>query len=69
MGKEETDIAPHKKLMPKFRERFGEAMSRDALVHYIEDNDLEDELSRRAIQKWEDIEASIKVKRKKKGFN
>jgi RecA/RadA recombinase len=39
-----------------------------ALVSYIEDNDLEEELEKRVIKKWNDFEDSIAVKDRKKKY-
>jgi hypothetical protein len=44
----------------------GEKMSRSELIQHIEDNSLERELAQRVIDKWEQIEADIKVERKPK---
>lgn len=54
-------------LRSTFIEEFG-TMTRDGLVSYIEDNDLEEELKEKAEKKWFDIEESIRPKRKKKGL-
>lgn len=44
----------------------GEKMTRAKLVDYIEENNLQRELKNRAIAKWEEIEESVKLKRKPK---
>ena len=43
-------------------------MTRDELIQYIEDNNLEDELNKRVEKKWEDFEDSLKSNRKKKYY-
>jgi len=58
-------IQEDSELMAEFVEEFG-AMTRDQLVAYIEDNDLEQEIADKAIKKWKDIEIAIKPKRKSK---
>lgn len=55
-----------KDIKDKFSAVFGAEMGRDELIHYIEDNNLEDELKRRVKEKWESIEASVKTSRKTK---
>ena len=49
-----------------YTESFGQSMSREELITWIEDNDKNQELDERVEDKWEDIEASIKSNRKKK---
>jgi hypothetical protein len=44
----------------------GKVMSRDALIEYIENNNLENELAEKVIAKWESIEADIASTRKKR---
>jgi RecA/RadA recombinase len=44
----------------------GHEMTRHELVTYIESNGLEDELAKRTVEKWEDIENQIKTERKAK---
>lgn len=70
-GKVELDTAlefiqSNKKYNALFTECFGESMTRNDLISYIEDNDLTAELHERVIEKWEEVEASIKSNRKKK---
>lgn len=55
-----------KDIKDRFSAVFGAEMGRDELIHYIEDNNLEDELKRRVKEKWESIEASVKTSRKTK---
>ena len=43
-------------------------MTREELISYIEDNNLEEELDSRVSQKWEDFEDSIKSNRKRKYY-
>ena len=59
-------INKDEELSKLFDEQFEKVMSRDSLISYIENNNLQDELKRRVIQKWEDFEDSISVKRVKK---
>jgi len=40
--------------------------TREALIEYIESNNLEDELASKVIEKWENIETDISSKRKKR---
>ena len=51
-----------------FQEKFGETMTRDELISYIEENNLEQELDKRVEEKWESFEDSIKSNRKKKFY-
>ena len=53
----------------KFQEKFGETMTRDELISWIEENNLEQELENRVDEKWEDFEDSIKSNRKKKYYS
>ena len=53
----------------KFNEKFGDTMTRDELITYIEENNLEDELRKRIDEKWESFEGSIKSNRKKKYYS
>ena len=53
-------------LSSMFNEQFEKVMSRDSLISYIENNNLQEELRKRVIQKWEDFESSIAVNRVKK---
>lgn len=59
-------IQSKKEYKEKFSEKFGESMTRDELIEWIEENNLEDELKQRVIDKWEEFEDSIKSSRKKK---
>ena len=61
-------IQSKKDYKSKFQEKFGETMTRDELIAYIEENNLEDELNKRVEEKWEAFEDSIKSNRKKKYF-
>lgn len=49
-----------------YKSKFGDSMSREELISYIEDNNLEEELDRRVDEKWEMFEDSIKSNRKKR---
>ena len=59
-------IQSKKEYKEKYQEKFGSTMTRDELISYIEDNNLEDELSERVEVKWEEFEKFIKNNRKKK---
>ncbi len=59
-------IQSKKEYKEKFAEKFGESMTRDELIEWIEENNLEDELRQRVIDKWEEFEDSIKSSRRKK---
>ena len=41
-------------------------MNRDQLIQYIEENKLKKELKQRVIDKWEEIEDAVAVKRPSK---
>ena len=43
-------------------------MTRDELIQYIEENNLEEELDKRVEEKWEAFEDSLKSNRKKKYY-
>lgn len=60
-------IVEKPELKTKFVELFG-VTDRETLISYIEDNDLENELSEKAKKKWYDIEEAIRPKRKKKSL-
>lgn len=62
-------IQSKKEYREKYKDSFGETMSRDELVEYIEENNLEDELRQRVVDKWEAFEDSIKSNRKKKYYS
>jgi recombination protein RecA len=64
-----TFIQSKKDYKSKFNEKFGDTMTRDELIAYIEENNLEDELRTRVDKKWEDFEDSIKSNRKKKYYS
>lgn len=57
-------IQSKKDYKTKFNEKFGDTMTRDELIAYIEENNLEDELRTRVDNKWEEFEDSIKSNRK-----
>lgn len=61
-------IQSKKDYKTKFNEKFGDTMTRDELIAYIEENNLEEELSNRVIEKWETFEDSLKSNRKKKYY-
>ncbi|MGD8707132.1 MAG: hypothetical protein PVI88_00430 [Nitrosopumilaceae archaeon] len=58
-GKNISDM--HKKLL----DWDGKELTRKKLIRYIEKNDLEDELERRVVSKWNEIEDSISSKERK----
>lgn len=58
-----------KEYKEKYQEKFGPTMTRDEMIQYIEENNLEEELANRADEKWEDFEESIKSNRKKKFYS
>ena len=73
-GKYEKDglfdfIQSKKEYREKYQETFGTTMTRDELIEYIEENELEDELRNRVTEKWEEFEDSIKSNRKKKYYS
>ncbi len=55
-----------KELVDKFNGKFGAVFEYDDLIDYIEQNNLEAELTRRVQEKWEEIEAEISTNRKRK---
>lgn len=55
-------------LSKEFNNDFSATMSRDKLIEYIEDNNLQEELHKRVIDKWEAFEDSIKTTRRKKYY-
>lgn len=59
-------IQSKKDYRQKFNEKFGGTMTRDELIAYIEENNLEEEINARAEAKWEEFEESIRTNRKKK---
>ena len=61
-------ILSKKDYKTKFQDKFGETMTRDELISWIEDNGMEQELEERVNAKWEDFEDSIKSNRKKKYY-
>ena len=62
-------IQSKKDYKSKFQEKFGETMTKDELVSWIEENGMEDELDHRVDEKWEDFEDSIRSNRKKKYYS
>jgi hypothetical protein len=62
-------IQSKKEYREKYKENFGETMNRDELISYIEENELEEELRQRVVDKWEAFEDSIKSNRKKKYYS
>lgn len=62
-------IQSKKDYKQKFNEKFGDTMTRDEVISYVEENGLEEELRNRVIEKWEAFEDSIKSNRKKKYYS
>ena len=62
-------IQSKKEYKQKFNEKFGETMTRDEIISYVEENGLEEELRNRVIEKWETFEDSIKSNRKMKYYS
>ena len=62
-------IQSKKEYKQKFQEKFGETMTRDELIAWIEENGMEQELEERADKKWEEFEDSIRSNRKKKYYS
>lgn len=61
-------IQSKKEYKTKFNEKFGDTMTRDELIAWIEENNLEQELEKRVDEKWEEFEDSIRSNRKKKYY-
>ena len=61
-------IQSKKDYRQKYQEKFGETKTRDELISWIEENNLEKELEERVDRKWEDFEDSIKSNRKRKYY-
>lgn len=61
-------IQSKKDYKTKFQEKFGETMTREELIAWVEENGMEQELEERVNAKWEDFEDSIKSNRKKKYY-
>ena len=59
-------ISKDSELSNIFNEQFEKVMSRDSLISYIENNNLQEELKKRVVEKWEEFENSISIKRVKK---
>lgn len=59
-------VQSRKDYREKFDGKFGKSMSREELITYIEEHDLQAELDERVEKKWEDFEATIKSNRKKR---
>lgn len=62
-------IQSKKDYKQKFQEKFGETKTRDEIIAWVEDNDLEQELNDRVDAKWEEFEDSIRSNRKKKYYS
>jgi len=56
----------NKQYKKEFGSENGKTMSREALIEYIENKGLEDELTQKVIEKWESIESDISSNRKKR---
>lgn len=62
-------IQSKKDYKTKFQEKFGETKTRDELISWIEENEMEAELDKRVDEKWEEFEDSIRSNRKKKYYS
>ena len=62
-------VQSKKEYKQKFNEKFGDTMTRDEVISYVEENGLEEELKNRVVEKWETFEDSIKSNRKKKYYS
>ena len=62
-------IQSKKDYKTKFQEKFGSTMTRDEIIAYVEENNLEQELEDRVDAKWEEFEDSIRSNRKKKYYS
>ena len=62
-------IQSKKDYKTKFQEKFGETKTRDELISWIEENEMESELDKRVDEKWEEFEDSIRSNRKKKYYS
>lgn len=61
-----SKITLKKKYDKYMNESNGEVMTREQLIEYVENNNLQKELEKRTIDLWEKIEKSIVIKRKPK---
>lgn len=61
-------IQSKKEYRELYTEKFGNSMTRDELILWIESENIESELDKRVEDKWEAFEESIKSNRKKKYF-
>lgn len=62
-------IQSKKDYKAKFNEKFGDTMTRDELISWVEEAGVEQELESRVDEKWEAFEDSIKSNRKKKYYS
>ena len=62
-------IQSKKDYKAKFNEKFGDTMTRDELIAWVEENGMEQELENRVDAKWEEFEDSIRSNRKKKYYS
>lgn len=62
-------VQSKKEYKTKFQEKFGDTMTRDELISWVEENNNEQELEQRADEKWEAFEDSLKSNRKKKYYS
>lgn len=62
-------IQSKKDYKTRFNEKFGDTMTRDELIAWVEENDKQGELEERVDEKWEEFEDSIKSNRKKKYYS
>lgn len=59
-------IQSNEEVKKQYDSEFGQSRTKAELVDYIENNNLEDELKQRVVNKWEEIEADILTSRKPK---
>lgn len=62
-------IQSKKDYKQKFQEKFGETMTREEMIEFIESENKEEELENRVDEKWEEFEESLKSNRKKKFYS
>ena len=53
-------------LKKAYTNKFGTALSRDDMIKWIEDNNSQEELTKKAVEKWEQLELEVKTNRKAK---
>ena len=63
---EYIDFILNSDLKDEYSKKWGEAMSRGELMEYIENNSKENEIVEKVLQKWEEVEDSLRSQRKKR---